>query len=131
MTAPDHAFTQQPFVTAEDFEPETYFTYSFERQPGFEGDRFWQGASYPAREVRVGSVDAICELVKAGLGVSILSQWALYSYLRWDTIKATPITEQGLPIRWHAITRSAANKNSPEARTARALADWFASDEGQ
>lgn len=126
MTAPEHPFTGQPFVTAGDFEAETYFTYSFERQPGFEGDRFWQGVAYPAREVRVGSVDAICELVKAGLGVSILSKWALFSYLRWDTIKATPVSEEGLPIRWHAVTRSTAQKGSPEARTARALADWFA-----
>lgn len=125
MSAPVHPFTGKDFVTAEDFESETYFTYSFVRQPGFEGERVWDGTAFPAREVRVGSIEAICELIKAEQGVSILSRWALWPYLRWETIKATKVTEDGLPIRWNAVLRAASARRSAEYRTAAALADWF------
>lgn len=126
MAAPGHPFNDRPFVTGEDFEAETFFTYSFVRQPGFEGERVWTGTAYPAREVRVGSVEAICELIKAEFGVSILSRWALWPYLRWSTIHATRVTENGLPIQWSAVLRATSGPQSPECRTATSLAEWFA-----
>ena len=126
MTAPNHPFSGRDFVTGEDFEAETFFTYSFVRQPGFEGERVWSGTAFPAREVRVGSIEAICELIKAEFGVSILSRWALWPYLRWSSIRATRVTEDGLPIKWSAVLRATSDRRSPERRTAKALADWFA-----
>ncbi|MDU8943458.1 LysR family transcriptional regulator [Ovoidimarina sediminis] len=125
MSAPTHAFAGRDFVSAEDFESETYFTYSFVRQPGFEGERVWDGRAYPAREVRVGSIEAICELIKAEQGVSILSRWALWPYLQWSSIRATQVTEDGLPIQWNAVLRATSGRKSPERRTAEALQAWF------
>jgi LysR family transcriptional regulator for metE and metH len=126
VTAPGHPFCDRDFVEADDFLLETNLTYSMVRQPGFEADRFWTPANvYPAREVKIGSVEAICELIKAGFGVSILSRWALKPHFEAGTLKATPLGRDGLDIVWNAVLRGAADENAPERKVARALAGWF------
>jgi len=93
---------------------------------GFEGDRFWATSNVlPAHDVKIGSVEAICELVKAGFGVSILSRWALKSHLEAGTLAATRLGRDGLDMGWSAVVRSAAHQKAPERVIAGALARWF------
>ena len=127
VTAPGHPFCDREFVEAANFIQETYFTYSLVRQPGFEGDRFWGPASAKAaREVKIGSVEAICELVKGGFGVSILSRWALQQHFEAGSLRATRLGKEGLEIIWKAVLRNSADESAPERTLARALARWFA-----
>ncbi len=126
VTAPGHPFCDRDFVEADDFLQETSLNYSMVHQPGFEADRFWAPANaYPAREIKIGSVEAICELIKAGFGVSILSRWALKPHIEAGTLKATRLGRDGLDIAWNAVMRGSADENAPERKVARALAGWF------
>lgn len=129
VTPPDHPFRERDFVVPEDFQAETNLTYSMVRQPGFEYDRFWMLSHVqPAREVKIGSVEAICELVRAGLGVAILSRWALEPQLDAGTLHATRLGRGGLDIGWNAVFRRTSGADSPERVVAEALAAWFARD---
>ncbi|MEL7465091.1 MAG: LysR substrate-binding domain-containing protein [Pseudomonadota bacterium] len=125
IVAPAHELAEKPSVSADDLATETYYTYSFEREPGFEADRVWTPAGVrPVREIRIGYIGAICEMVRAGLGVSILSRWALEPRLETGELRAVPLGE-GVDIRWRAATRADQPEDAPARIVARALADWF------
>lgn len=126
VTAPDHPFCQREFVVPEDFRSETNLTYSMIREPGFEFDRFWMlSDARPAREVKIGSVEAICELLKAGLGVAILSRWALKPHIESGMLHVTRLGRDGLEVGWNVVLRRTCGENSPQRTAARALAAWF------
>ena len=48
--------------------------------------------------------EAIIELVKAGLGVAILSEWAVAPHLRSRALRAVRLTKAGHRRRWSAVT---------------------------
>ena len=105
---------------------ERYLTYSLIRQPGFEADRVWTpGNVMPFREDNIGSVDAICELIRAGLGVSILSHWALGPKFAEGGLVPVRVTKAGLDIPWHAVIRGGLAEDAPERKLARGLEQWF------
>ena len=90
----------------EDFRTETSFSYSMIREPGFEYDRFWLTSGLqPARNVKIGSVEAICELVRAGLGVAILSLRAMLGNLEASALQATRLGPEGLNIPCSIVFR--------------------------
>ncbi|MEM7067248.1 MAG: LysR family transcriptional regulator [Pseudomonadota bacterium] len=121
----DNTLASNDQITSEDLANETYFTYSHEREPGFEADRVWAHSEVlPAREVTIGSIDAICEMIRAGLGVSILSRWALRQQLRAGGLTAVQV-EDGVDIRWKAVIRQDLPPDSPVRTVTTALADWF------
>lgn len=122
----DHPYADRDYLTGADFLFETYLTYSLVKQPGFEADRVWAAEDVlPLKEDKIGSIEAICELIKAGFGLSILSKWALQPH--FDTGSLVPIrtTEEGLDLSWNALVRGGIEQDSPEKRTADALANWF------
>ncbi|MEM9061596.1 MAG: LysR family transcriptional regulator [Pseudomonadota bacterium] len=127
FTAPDHPFVAREFIDPADFRSETNLTYSMVREPGFEWDRFWKGSDvHAARELKIGSVEAISELLKAGLGAAILSRWALKQHLDAGTLQATQLGRNGIDITWNAVTRRSAAEDAPERTVAKALKSWFA-----
>ncbi|WP_439116082.1 LysR substrate-binding domain-containing protein, partial [Ilumatobacter sp.] len=102
VTAPDHPLAESPYVDAD----ETYLTYNAQPTPGFEYDRFIRPAqTYPLVVRVVRQTSAIVELVPAGAGVSVLSQWALRPALESQRISAARCGADGLPLVWHAATR--------------------------
>lgn len=80
----------------------------------------------PLREESLGSVDAICALIKAGFGASILSHWALCSQFAAEALVPVPTTEKGLDIAWRAIFHSGTAADARERILAHALEEWFA-----
>ena len=125
VLGPDHPLAGKPVVTAEDLAAETYYTYSFEREPGFEADRVWTPAGVrPVREIRISSIGAVCEMVRAGLGVSILSRWALEPRLQAGDMIAARVGD-GVDIRWRAAVRRDLAPDAPARVVVAALADWF------
>ncbi len=121
-----HRLAQLTHVNGSDFLDDPYLTYSLVRQPGYEADRIWTPENVlPPREENIGSVDAICELVKAGFGISILSHWAIQPQFLTGRLVPVRATQAGLGITWRAITKSGARSGAPETLLAQALADWF------
>ena len=59
----------------------------------------------------VGQPQAIIDLVASGFGVGIFPQWAIESTILQSAVVALPITKNGLPVTWYAV--SLKNANTP------------------
>jgi LysR family transcriptional regulator for metE and metH len=75
---PGHRLSAKPFVAAEDLAPEHLILYSIPREANlvFREVLIPAGVS-PARVTHIQLTEAIVELVKAGLGVSVLARWSV------------------------------------------------------
>jgi LysR family transcriptional regulator for metE and metH len=114
LMAKKHSLAGRKFVNATDIRDYTFVAYWFstEAVSGFENDRFFGPAKMrPIRYLNVESLDAVKEIVAAGLGVTIVSQWAVRTALRSGTFSYARLTESGIPIRWFAVTKSDASSN--------------------
>ena len=123
---PEHHFVGRPVVTAQDFKDQTYLTYSLASEPGFEADRLWAAENVsPIRKRNLGSIDAICELVKAQAGIAVLSRWGVERELAAGNLAAVQATKFGIGISWRALVSSRTKGYSPNRIVVRALASWF------
>lgn len=59
---------------------------------------------WPRRHTNIQLTEAILELVKAGLGVAALAEWAVQPYLADGSVVAKRITRKGWHRTWNAIT---------------------------
>lgn len=131
ITPIDHRFTRRDYIEAEALRDEVWISYGTKTEPGFESERFMRPAQvWPKRFLRVELPEAIVELVRAGMGVSILSRWAVEPYLRAGTLACTRLGEAGLDIDWFAAVREADAEDAPARRLAESLAAWCATPEG-
>jgi LysR family transcriptional regulator for metE and metH len=106
VVAPDHPLAARPFVTPEDLATEhliLYTTHSSESSVMREVLR--PAGVEPRHLTRVQLTEAIVELVKAGLGVSVLARWAIAPQLRDGSLVGVPLTSLGFHRRWWAVTR--------------------------
>src|SRR5687768_12662567 len=109
IVAPDHPFAKRAFVTAEQLSRERLFLYS----RSIDDALIVQTVLRPAR-LEPGDVtlirltEAILEMVKAGLGVSVLPTWSIEPAIESGLVKAVRITKAGVFRRWDAATLAAA-----------------------
>ncbi len=123
----DHRCARQPYLDAVDFTGETCLSYSTVSEKGFEDDRFFRPAGVrPGRWRRVGNVAMIVEMVRRGLGVSILSRWAVEPSLTAGGLVLKRLSKSGLPTNWQAAIRANELKDSPAAQVAIRLSQWCA-----
>jgi LysR family transcriptional regulator, regulator for metE and metH len=122
-----HPLADRPFLEAADFADEVQLSYSAISEKGFEDDRFFRPArANPRRWVRAGNVAMIAEMVRRGLGVTILSRWAVEKRLAGGGLVMKRLGRQGLPTRWQAVIRAGELEESPAGRAAAHLASWWA-----
>lgn len=123
----NHPLAPQPHLEAIDFADETFLSYSAVAEKGFEDDRLFRPAkSRPKRWRRTGNVAMIVELIRHGLGVSILSRWAIEPRLADGGLVLKRLTRHGLPTRWQAVVRSNELKDSAATQVAARLSGWCA-----
>jgi len=106
VVAPNHPLAAQAFVEPEDLRDEhliLYTTHSSENSVLREVLR--PAGVEPRQLTRVQLTEAIVELVKAGLGVSVLARWAIAPQLRDRSLVGIPLTKRGFHRRWWAVTR--------------------------
>ena len=106
VVAPSHPLASQEFVDPEDLREEhliLYTTHSSENSVLREVLR--PAGVEPQNLTRVQLTEAIVELVKAGLGVSVLARWAIAPQLRDRSLVGIPLTTRGFHRRWWAVTR--------------------------
>ena len=109
-----HKKAQQPFMSAEDFSNETYITNSTLPEKDREYELLFKPHHVlPYKVVQVGFNEAIAELVKVNMGVTIMSQQLIVPYLTEGEIKTMPIGEHGLKIYWHLVYLKASNVAKP------------------
>lgn len=109
IVAPSHPLAKRPFVRAEDFARERLLLYSGSREDSFTFQRILRPAGVePASVSFVMLTEAILEMVKAGLGISVMQTWAVEPSLRAGEVRAVPITPAGIRRQWRAATLKAA-----------------------
>lgn len=129
IVPPSHPVAAKAFVEPSDVADETYLTYTQVEHKGYEAERFMRPAGvFPRRLVTIELTEGICELVAAGFGVSILSQWAVAPYIADGRLVARRVGPDGLFVDWHASVRASDPPDSPANGLARALADSLKPD---
>ena len=123
----DHRLAARQHLEPADFREEVQLSYSAVAEKGFEDDRFFRPArAMPKRWLRSGDVAMIVEMVRRGLGVSILSRWAVEPRLAAGGLAMRPLGRHGLQTRWQAVVRAGEPKESPASQAASLLAAWWA-----
>ena len=106
VTHPEHPWATKEFVAPEDFTGEHLILYTVSHTESSVLKEVIRPASAePRRLTRVQLTEAIVELVKANLGVSVLARWAVAPQLRDGLLAAIPLTVRGFRRRWWAVTR--------------------------
>jgi LysR family transcriptional regulator, regulator for metE and metH len=105
VVAPSHPFAKRAFIEPDDFAEEHLIVYKAERADSFIFARVLGPARVePARVSQVPLTEAILELVKAGLGISVMARWAIEPAIKAGTIRAVRITRRGVHRSWTAVT---------------------------
>jgi LysR family transcriptional regulator, regulator for metE and metH len=109
IVAPDHPFAKRAFVRPQDFASERLFLYSSSPDDSFTIQTILRPAGVvPQRISFVMLTEAILEMVKARLGISVMQTWAIEPALRAGDVRAIPITAAGIRRPWQAATLKAA-----------------------
>ncbi len=57
----------------------------------------------PRKVTAMQLTEATIEMVKAGLGVTVMARWAVRHYLESGQVAVVPVTQKGLHRTWYAI----------------------------
>jgi LysR family transcriptional regulator for metE and metH len=103
ITHSDHPLAQRPFVSAADFADEHLIVYT---TPRSENSIFRQvlipaGVS-PRRVSAIALTEAIIEMVKAGVGISVLARWAVAPHVEAGALRAVRLLSRGFHRQWSA-----------------------------
>jgi LysR family transcriptional regulator for metE and metH len=109
IVAPDHPFASRAFVRPQDFAGERLLLYSGSADDSFTVQRILRPAGVePQRISFVMLTEAILEMVKARLGISVMQTWTIEPAIRAGDVRAIPITRAGIRRGWSAATLRAA-----------------------
>jgi LysR family transcriptional regulator for metE and metH len=106
VVAPEHPWARRRYISGADFAEEHLIRH---RVPVAKST-IWQEILRPAGvEPRMDSevelTEAILEMVKAGLGVTVLARWAVAPQVKSGALAAVPLGERGLRRQWTAAVR--------------------------
>jgi LysR family transcriptional regulator for metE and metH len=103
VVAPSHRLAKKPYVdVGGDFALETLLTYSPKENSTVFQRVLNPARVAPARHLVVPLTEAMIELAKAGLGVGVLSRWAVAPHVRAGSLSALRVTKAGFSRRWSA-----------------------------
>jgi LysR family transcriptional regulator for metE and metH len=116
IVAPGHPFATRAFVQPADFAGERLLLYAGTADDSFTIQRILRPAGVePERISFVMLTEAILEMVKARLGISVMQTWAVEPALRAGDVRAIAITPAGIRRRWSAATLKAAHSPQLDA----------------
>jgi LysR family transcriptional regulator, regulator for metE and metH len=105
VVAPSHPFGTRTFIEPDDFTEEHLIIYTADRANSYIFSKVLGPAGVePARVSQVPLTEAILELVKAGLGVSVMARWAIEPAIKTGAVRAVRITRRGVYRSWTAVT---------------------------
>src|SRR4249919_3432545 len=135
VAARDHRFAKQTHVRLSDLRDETLYVYPPKEESRVLQEVLVPSGHVPARVEEVMLTESIAELVKAGLGVSVLARWAVQPLVDAGSIVIRPLTARGLRRQWRAVMLKdlagadyigefieLLGKHAPTARASRKLA---------
>jgi LysR family transcriptional regulator for metE and metH len=102
-----HRWASQPFVTAEQIANEPLYLFSRSIENSFIVRKVLRPAGLtPANATYLQLPEGILEMVRAGMGATVLPKWSIAHALGSGGIKAVRITRPGLFRKWYAVTLS-------------------------
>jgi LysR family transcriptional regulator for metE and metH len=107
----DHPLRVRSFIRAEDFINERLLIYAQPSDSYAVQHVLAPAGVVPGRISSVPLTEAIVEMVKARVGLGILSRWSVAPQIESGMILARPLTRRGLYRRWSAATLK--NKSTP------------------
>jgi LysR family transcriptional regulator, regulator for metE and metH len=102
IAAPTHPFARRAFVRPADMHGETLLVYPPREESTVLNDILLPAGAVPARVEEVMLTEAITELVKAGLGVSVIARWAVQPLVASGALVARRFSARGIHRRWSA-----------------------------
>ena len=107
VVPPTHPWARRPFVSAEDFGAEHLIMYTTaDGTTTVSREVLAPAGVVPERVTRIQLTEAIVQLVGAGLGVSVLSRWALGPAVRSGLVTPVKLTEGGFSRKWFVAVRA-------------------------
>lgn len=106
IAAASHPWAAQRFVTLDQLVSEQLYLYSRSIDDSFVVQKVLRPAGLSLRRVTyLQLTEGILEMVKAGMGVSVLPKWSVVSAVASGDVKAIRITKSGVFRKWFAVTR--------------------------
>jgi LysR family transcriptional regulator for metE and metH len=102
VVPPDHALADRAFLDAEDFRDQHLVLLADPEHSTVVVSVLAPAGVTPARISQLHLTEAVVETVKAGLGITVLARWAVAPQLREGSLRALPITPDGLVRHWWA-----------------------------
>ena len=107
VVAPTHPWARKSFVPVQDFAAEHLIIYSTaDGTTTVTRDVLDANGVAPLGITRIQLTEAILELVRAGLGVSVLSRWAVAPAVRLGHVAAIRLTDTGFSRQWFTAVRA-------------------------
>lgn len=100
---PDHPLASCPYLEAQDFTHEDVLIYGAKEDTSLFRQMLNPAGVVPRGVQQMQLTEAIIEMVKAGLAVSVLSRWAAQPYLDEGVVCGVPLTRHGLYRSWSAV----------------------------
>jgi LysR family transcriptional regulator for metE and metH len=103
IVKPDHLLARRRYVQAADFAPEVLIYYA-PREDSLVYKKVLSPAGVAPRQyLNVQLTEAIIEMVKAGLGISVMPRWSVQPQIRSGAVCALPLTREGFYREWSAV----------------------------
>jgi LysR family transcriptional regulator, regulator for metE and metH len=107
---PDHRLASRAFLTGADFAGESLILYVPPEESTLIQEVLLPARVHPARIIQIQLTEAIVEMVRAGLGVSLLARWAIAPQLEAGTLRGVRVSRRGLLRHWQATTLRASGR---------------------
>jgi LysR family transcriptional regulator, regulator for metE and metH len=108
----DHPLAARAYLCAKDFAPEHLLVYALPKEELTIFQKVLTPAGISPRHTsRVELTEAIIEMVKAGLGISVMASWAAAPHVDSGALRALPLTRGGFHRKWYAALIR--NKTAP------------------
>jgi LysR family transcriptional regulator, regulator for metE and metH len=101
IVSPGHPWTKRKWIEIEAFQQESYIMYNIPLEESRMYNLIFQNGK-PVKLYQVMLTEAILEMVKAGIGVTVQPQWVAARYLKSKELNAVKITRRGLKRTWYA-----------------------------
>jgi LysR family transcriptional regulator for metE and metH len=106
VMAPGHPLSTRTWIRPEDFADQHYILYSITREESSVFQQFLNPAGVTPRQVsHIDLTEAILEMVRAGLGITVLARWAVAPLLASGELHAARLTRWGIHRKWCAALR--------------------------
>ena len=103
IAAPTHPFARKTYVKVADMHGETLLLYPPKEESLILNQVLLPAGAVPGRIDEIQLTEAIIELVKAGLGVSVIARWAVEPVVKSGALVARPLGARGQHRRWSAV----------------------------